>query len=177
MAIRVPLLLEIVDAVVHRLDTTATRLDNPQGLAPQGYDDVFREPVVTDPDSGSSVDSRVSSRKEHPPIRVPCQVETTLFENLQMSFAGNMPSTRMTLVFHREHLLALGLLDPTTKNCIIQTGDRVSQLEQYNLGVPTLVFEQPGLFVTEVTPASWGFGPDGHDLHLVILERRDQGAR
>jgi hypothetical protein len=175
MPFRVPLLLEVVDAVVHRLDITATRALNPVGPASSGYDDIFREPVVTDTTAGASVSGRVSSRQEQTAIRVPCQVETTLFEELRQAFTGNLSQTRMALVFHRQDLANLGLLDVVTNNILLKKGDRVSQLERRSLAIPVLVFQAPGLFVTEVYPASWGFGPDGHDLHLCILERRDEG--
>ena len=176
MPFRVPLLLEVVEAVVHRLDTTATRAVNPAGPQPQGYDDVFREPVVTDPNSGSSVDARVESRVELAAVRVPCQVETTLFDELRMGFAGNLPQNRVTLVFHRQDLQMLNLIDLGTGNIQIGVGDRVSRLERKGLGVPVLSIREPGLYITEIIPASWGFGPDGHDLHLAILESRDRGV-
>lgn len=176
MPFRVPLLLEVVDAVVHRLDITATRAFNPVGPAASGYDDIFREPVVTDGTAGASVAGRVSSRQEMTAVRVPCQIETSLYEDLRQSFSGALPQSNMTLVFHRQNLADLGLLDPTTNNILLKKGDRISQLERRSLGVPVLVFRPPGLFINEIYPGSWGFGLDGHDLHLCILEQRDEGA-
>ena len=175
MAFRVPLLLEVVDAVIHQLDHAATRAFDPVGPATSGYDDIFREPVVTDTIAGASVAGRTSSRQEKAAIRVPCQVETTQFEELQQAFTGDLPQSRMTLVFHREDLLNLGLLDTVTKNILIKKGDRISGLEKRSLGVSVLKFQGVGMFVREIFPGSWGFGPDGHDLHMCILEQRDEG--
>lgn len=179
MIIRVPLLLNFVDAVVFRLDTAATRAVNPPGPSPEGYSDIFREPVVSDGAAGASVGGRVSTRREMDPVRVPCQVETSTFGDLREGFTGNLPQSRVQLVFHRADLESLGLLDPITKNVVLKIGDRIEKLEKH--GSPgTVVAALPGkdgLFIREILPASWGFGPDGHDLEVAVLEQRDQGAQ
>lgn len=178
MPFSVPLVLEIVDAVIYRLDTIGTRGFKPPGSAAFGYDDAFREPVVYDTTGGSSVADRRSSRMELSAIRVPCQVETTQYDALRESFMGNLGQTDLALVFHRVTLKLMNLIDEDTGNVLIKTGDRVAGLEKHNLeGVIALQLPNPdGLYVTQVMPRSWGFGNDGYDLHIALLSSRDQGS-
>jgi hypothetical protein len=63
-------------AELHRLDT--------QAMAPD-YDEDFKEPVLVDTD-----DDGVGEpfRREHPPVRVPCQVEPEAFQALRMATSG-----------------------------------------------------------------------------------------
>lgn len=178
MPFSVPLVLQIVDAVIYRLDTIGTRGFDPPGADPFGYDDAFREPVVFDETGGSSIADRKSSRAELSPIRVPCQVETANYDNLREGFQGNLSQSDMALVFHRKTLKALGLIDEDTGNVLIKTGDRVGSLEKHNVeGFVVLRLPAPeGLYVTQVMPRSWGFGSDGYDLHVAIINPRDPGT-
>jgi hypothetical protein len=176
MQVRVPLLLCLVDAVIERRDPEGTRDLDPPGPAQSGMDDIFREPVVYDNASGAQVAGREVATQYHAPVRVQCQVETTLYDNLNMAASGNLPDSRMTLVAHRQQLAQLNLIDSVTGNILIRVGDRVRSLERSGQGVTVTTFPNGGLFITEVRPASWGFGPDGHDLHLLILEPRDPGT-
>jgi len=177
MIFRVPLLLNIVDAVILRLDTEGTRATAPPTSA-KGYSDVFREPIVYDEEAGASIEGRKSTRTEMAAVRVPCQVETGQFDELRQSFAGDLPRSEMALVFHRKDLLPLGLIDPTSGNVTIKKGDRIEKLEKHNVpGVIALRLpSKEGLFVNQVLPASWGFGPDGYDLHIAFLSQRDEGT-
>ena len=70
-------------AELHRLDT--------QAMAPD-YDEDFKEPVLVDTD-----DDGVGEpfRREHPPVRVPCQVEPEALEALRMATSGNTPRADM----------------------------------------------------------------------------------
>ena len=72
-------------AELHRLDT--------QAMAPD-YDEDFQEPVLVDSD-----DDGVGEpfRREHPPMRVPCQVEPEAFEALRMATSGNTPRSSFDL--------------------------------------------------------------------------------
>jgi hypothetical protein len=176
MQVRVPLLLCLTDAIVHRRDPIGTRGVDPPGPATDGFDDIFREPVAFDTGTGSEVDTRNVTLLYLPPIRVKCQVETTLFDDLRQAFSGGLRESRITLVLHRQDLLPQGLINTKTGNIKLGIGDKVTGFERHGLGVPTVTFPEPGLFIQEIRPASFGFGPDGHDLHLVVLEQRNQGS-
>lgn len=170
MDIRVPLIAQTSVAVIYRLDPTATAAVDPPGPDAAGYDPVFREPIVYD-----NAGTRTSARRELAPVRVPCQVEAARFEELRQQFSGDAPNSNVVLVLHRQDLETLGLLDPTTRKLLIAVNDRVSGLERS--GAPGQVvqpFVGEGLFVFEVRPASFGFGPDGHDLELLYLNDREK---
>lgn len=178
MPFSVPLVLEVVDAVIYRLDTVGTRGFDPPGAATYGYNDAFREPVVFDETGGSSIADRKTSRAELSAIRVPCQVETAQYDSLRQSFQGTLNQSDMALVFHRVTLKTLGLIDEDTGNVLISVGDRVAALERHNFeGSVVLRLPGPeGLYITQVMPRSWGFGNDGYDLHVAILNPRDPGT-
>lgn len=171
MIIRVPLLLQQSVLVVHRLDISGTRTLDPPGPATSGYDDLLREPVVYDVGN-----VRTSARQELPPTRVPCQVEIMRDERLRELRAGDAAISSMTFVLHRADLERLGLLD-ANRNVLLKKGDRVSQLERYGapIGTVTKTFD-PQLYVVEVRSGSWGFGPDGYDLEMLIVAERREGA-
>jgi hypothetical protein len=172
---RVPLLLTIVDAVIYRLDPVGTRAVDPPGPATEGYDDIFKEPVLYETTTHDSA-TRTSTRTELPPVRVPCQVEIFTQEQLRQMFTGNVPDTSMTLVTHRRDLELLGLVDLVTNRPSFGIGDRVSGLEKRNLpGVLARGFPAPGFFISELRPGSWGFGDVGNDLELLFLSEREQG--
>ncbi len=172
--VHVPLLLANPDAVIHRIDITATRAFDPPGAAVSGYDDAFKEPTVSDTTQGSSIADRVVSRVELDPVRVPCQVETDMSESLHQSYQGNLQRGEYLLVFSIMDLTLLDLFDVTTGKPKFGIGDRVSALEKHNLpGVNTVLFPQEGMFFREIRPASWGFG-EGFDLWLGIIATRDK---
>lgn len=54
------------------------------------------------------------ARTELPAIRVPCQVEPKVFEDLRMLASGDSPRSDISLVFHFKDLERLGLVDATT---------------------------------------------------------------
>jgi len=170
---RVPLLLEKSLAMLYRLDVQATKLVRPYVGATAGYDDDFREPLVFDDVRGGKT-TRQSARIELPPIRVPCQVETQRFERLDQKPPGDVPDSDVQLVFHRMDLLQLKLIDPYSNELAIKKNDRVSHIEAYRFpGKVSQQFEPPGLYITQIVPGSFGFGPDGFDLHIVYLGIRE----
>lgn len=128
MAVRVPLLLQRVAAVVHRLDIAATEAFDVPGPAVSGYDRDFQEPIVFTTGGGA----RESARQELPAVRIPCQTESLKFEELRQLFSGDVPSFNMILVFHRKNLEDLSLIDPTTRDPLVRVNDRVSALEKLN---------------------------------------------
>lgn len=173
---RVPLLLRVSVAVIHRLNQSASKDLRPYSGQTSGYDPDFKEPIVFDDVPNFGEESyRSSGRVELPPLRVPCQVEPINVDSLNQTAAGDMPRSSLQLVVHRMDLERLGLIDPSTREVAIHVNDRVSGIEQPGRpNVYTQKFPEPGLFVTEVEPASFGFGPEGYDLHLIQIGERER---
>lgn len=172
--VRIPLVLNTVAAVLHRLDVAATRAVDPPGADAAGYDDLWDEPRVYD-DAVTS--ARTSTRRELAAVRVPCQVETFTEQRLRETLGGDAQASNVVLVMHRRDLDRLGLIDATTRDVLIRPRDRISTLERINRPgtvVRTLGPDAAGLHVLEVRGGSWGLGPDGHDLELVFLQDRPQ---
>jgi hypothetical protein len=167
LAIRVGLQLQVSVAVIHRLDPDAIRTSTPAGQ-PSGYDETFKEPTVFNDGT-----DREEARLELPPIRVPCQVEATRFEELNELFPGNVPKSSLTLVFSRIDLERLGLLDAATGRPVFGVNDRIEKIESVT-GKTTIPFDDPGVFIWMIRPGSFGFGPDGYDLELAILNDREK---
>jgi len=160
----VPLIFP-VEAVIHRLDITATRAVDPPGPDAAGFDDVLGEPLGYAGVGGE----RTAPRQEMAPIRVKCQVETRTFEELRMIFTGNDPVGNLVLVCHRRLLRRQGLIDASTGRCLLKSGDRIEKLER---GGRTVMQPVKPLYVYAVLPASWGLGADGYDLEVVYTTER-----
>jgi hypothetical protein len=171
--VSVPLLWPI-DVVIYRLDIQATWAEDPPGAAhDKGYDPILGEPVISRGDAASR--PRTVPRKEHPPIRVPCQKETVKDEELNMATTGDDPLSTIRFVAHRADLERLGLLDPTTRNCVLKKGDRISHLERKGTGVMVKQYQKP-LYVYRVDDGSDGFGFDNYDLHIIWTWHRPDSA-
>jgi len=176
MAFSVPLLLEVSLAVIHRLDPMATKVLEPYTGATSGYDKDFREAVTFDRDQ-DDVPTRSHARVEQPAIRVPCQVEPVRFDQLKQIFSGTTPDSEWQLVFHRADLRRMGLVDRETGMPKIKVNDRVERIEaRARPGKATLSFAEPGLYIYEIRPGSFGFGTDGYDLHIAFLHSHERGA-
>lgn len=149
-----------------RLDTRATAAVDPDGPGPllHGYDPDFKEPVVVDQDD-DGIGERV--RREHPPVRVPCQVESRVFEELRMLASGNAPRSRLDLVLHFKDLERLGLVDAASGDALIRPGDRLAAIHDRAGRLVQAVRTPPGLFVTEARPI--GFGLDLTRPHRNLL--------
>jgi hypothetical protein len=167
MAIRIPLIFP-VKAVVYRLDIQSTwAVDPPGATASEGYNYITGEPNIYRNASGA----RVVPRVEMAPIDIPCQIEDARFEEIQMVFGGNSPITNLVFVFHRRDLENLGLLDASTRDCLLKTGDRIGSVKN-TLGSTVKTFQKP-LYIYEFRfPGSQGFGPDGYDLEIAYTSYR-----
>jgi hypothetical protein len=170
---RVPLVLEKSIAVIHRLNPVATDSLQPYAGATSGYDPDFKETLTYDTTrQGKTV--RENARIELPPVRIPCQVEIVKFEDLRQTFSGDTPDSDISLVLHRMDLSRLKLLEDDNSPSI-KVNDRLEKIESNRRpGQVIRPLEPPGLYVFAVRPGSWGFGPDGHDLHIVYLSDREQ---
>lgn len=164
-------------AQVFRLDTRATAELDPDGPGPlvRGYDPDFKEPVLVDRDD-DGIGERV--RREHPPVLIPCQVESKTFEELRMQGSGNSPRSRIDMVFHFKDLERLGLVDVATGDALVRVGDRLGAIYDRAGLLVQAVRTPPGLYVTEARPI--GFGLDiarpSRNLLLVTFTDRPTGA-
>ncbi len=165
-------------AQIYRLDAAQISQTDPDGPGPlhSGYDSDFREPALVDSDD-DGVGEPV--RLEHRPIRIPCQVEPEVADELRMLPAGNAPNRTLELVLHFRDLERLGLVDTDTGVPLIQAGDRLGALHDRRGELVQAFREPPGLFVTETQ--STGFGLNRarprRNLLMVTFEDRQQATR
>ena len=151
-------------AELHRLDT--------QAMAPD-YDEDFKEPVLVDTD-----DDGVGEpfRREHPPVRVPCQVEPEAFEALRMATSGNTPRSSFDLVFHFRDLEQLGLVDAVSGDALIRPSDRLGALYARDGQLVQAVRTPPGLYVTEARPIGFGLHRRRPRRNLLLVSFQDRAA-
>jgi len=164
-------------AELRRLDAAATAAD-PDGVGPHtsGYDEDFRESVLVDQD-GDGVGTPV--RMELPAVRVPCQVDTKVFDELRMHAAGNAPRSRLDLVFHFRDLERLALVDAETGGALVRAGDRLAGIYDRSGALVQAVPPKPGLYVTDTRPSGFGLGlvRPRRNLLLVTFEGRELATR
>jgi hypothetical protein len=154
-------------AELRRLNTEAMATQAP------GYDEDFKEPVLLDADGDGEGEPY---RREHPPIRVPCQVEPETIEALRMTPAGNTPQSRLDLVFHFGDLERLGLVDPQTGEALVRPRDRLGGLFDTEGSLVWAVRTPPGLYVTEARPAGFGLFRRRPRRNLLIVSFSDRAA-
>jgi hypothetical protein len=158
-------------AELYRLDTKALATEDPDGAGPlvSGYDPDFKEPVLVDTND-DGLGERI--RKEHSPVRVPCQVEPDSFEVLQEYASGNSPRSRIRLVFHFADLERMALVDSASGDALIRVGDRLGGL--YDRSDVLVQAFRSFLFVTEARPIGFGlFMPrPRRNLLLVTFDGR-----
>lgn len=159
-------------AEIHRLDTTAMASE-PHGPHPSGYDSDFKEPVLVDLDDDGIADP---FRREHPPVRIPCQVEPEAFEALRMTSAGNAPRTSFDLVFHFRDLERLGLVDADTGDALIRPSDRLGALCGIDGRLVQSIRTPPGLYVTEARPFGFGLNRRRPSRNLLLVSFQDRPA-
>jgi hypothetical protein len=59
-----------------------------------------------------------------PPVRVPCQVDTKVFDEMRMMFGGQRPTLAARLVFHFKDCERMGLVDAASGDALIAPADR-----------------------------------------------------
>jgi len=154
-------------AELHRLDTVAMATQAP------GYDDDFKEPALVDAD-GDGVGELF--RREHPPVRVPCQVEPETLDALRMTPAGDTPQSTIDLVFHFRDLERLALVDSVTGEALIRVSDRLGALLDTTGQLVWAVRTPPGLYVTEARHAGFGLFRRRPRRNLLVLSFSDRPA-
>ncbi len=165
-------------AEICRLDTSATAATDPDGPGPltSGYDDDFKESVLVDPNS-DGVGTRV--RLEHSPVRIPCQVEPEVFDQLRMYSSGNAARSNIELVFHFKDLEQMGLVNVGSGDALIRSGDRLSAIYDKHEALVQSIRMSPGLYVQEARPIGFGLNRarSRRNLLLVSFADRPQGTR
>ncbi|MDP1826649.1 MAG: hypothetical protein Q8L48_25485 [Archangium sp.] len=154
-------------AELYRLDTIA------MATQPPGYDDDFKEPALLDSDGDGVGDA---FRREHPPVRVPCQVEPETLDALRMTPSGNTPQSSIDLVFHFRDLERLALVDATTGEALIRTSDRLGGLFDTEGQLVWAVRTPPGLYVTEARHAGFGLFRRRPRRNLLMVSFTDRPA-
>ncbi len=146
-------------AELHRVDTRATAIEPPDVC-----DRLFKLRVVS---------------REHTPVRIPCQVEPKVFEQLHMMGSGNAPQSEIKLVFHFKDLERLGLVDITSGQSLIHASDRLGAIYDRTGELVMQVETPPGLYVEEAVPIGFGLGllRPRRNLLLVTFKERTQAAR
>jgi len=111
-------------------------------------------------------------------VRVPCQVDTKVFEELRMFASGNAPRSRIDLVFHFKDLERLGLVHAETGEALIRPGDRLGAIYDRAGALVQSVRTPPGLYVTEARPIGFGLhmARPRRNLLLVAFEDRQPAA-
>lgn len=163
-------------AEIARLDTYATAQDpDLAGPLTSGYDKDFREVVVV-PETGKQIGH--SARKEHPLVRVPCQVEPAFWEGLQALQTGDAPKSNLGLVFHYGDLESMSLVDPLTGDALLRVDDRLVAMYDINGALVQSVRTPPGLYITEARPIGHGLNQEKpyRNLLLCSFADREQGT-
>lgn len=143
------------------------------GPLASGFDPDFKEPILVDADGDGVAEP---FRREHPPVRVPCQVEPEAFQALRMATAGNTPKSSLDLVFHFRDLEWLGLVDPSTGDALIRPSDRLGGLYDVEGRLVQAVRTPPGLYVTEARPIGFGLCRRRPRRNLLLVSFEDRPA-
>ena len=130
----------------------------------------LKEPTVRiDPVTGARTHGRAEKL-----TRARCQVETGTFQAQGMAPMVDIPRSSLTLVFHYEDLDTAGLIGPENRP-MINVNDRLVRLLTED-GVEQQSFVRSPVYVTEATPAGFGFG-GAVNLLVVRFGDRAQGVR
>lgn len=152
-------------ARIYPLDTAAMAAS----AAPEGYDDIFREPRALPGEGGAVV-----ARTEGDPIDLPCQVEVPRFDAARAMAHGIDMSTLLALVFHYGDLERLGLVEDDTGEAKIRIGDRLEGIYHARTGKLIRRLSQP-LFAIQVEDRSFGLTSGERNLLVVTFADRSPG--
>ncbi len=133
----------------------------------------FKEPVVT------SLDNADPQRNEGLPFRLPCQVNSKSFEELNMTASGNSPKSHIELLFHFRDLEKKGLVDEKSGLALLKPGDRLQAIYDIRGHMVLTIKTTPGLFIVEARPIGFGlcrFHPK-RNLLLVSFDSRATSTR
>lgn len=108
-------------------------------------------------------------------VEIPAQVEMTGWQTRRQTQAGDVPASRLALVFHYRDLERLLLVDGAGGG-MLRKGDRLTEIRSRDGSkleeiVPA---ETGGLYANEVQPAGLGLG-GRRNLVVVFFGERAQG--
>jgi hypothetical protein len=152
------------------------RLDRSETAVSPGYDPDFKEPALVD--VGNAIGER--ARSEHPPVRLPCQIEPEDFDALQMFASGDVPQSHLRLLCLFRDLEHAALVDRATGDALIRTGDRLGAIFDSSGDLVQRIRTPPGLYVTEARPIGFGLfmpRPRRNLLLLTFSERSTAAPR
>lgn len=159
-------LIQVFRATFARLDTEATETAG-------RYDEDFREISKIDTDGDGIGDT---GRIEHAEDTIDCQLGGRAFEQLQMVALGNNPQSDMILWLFIPDLEAAGLIDPTTKRCLIGVGARLVKIENKQGELELEIPNPPGLYVTEARLSGPGLNIVSPKANLYRITLRERSA-
>lgn len=148
-------------------------------IAPLTAEIVRLSPSATSTAGAYDADFRTmvpgAARSELAPVRLRAQVEMGQWQAQRFLQAGNLPDSRLSLVFHFRELEQQGLVD-VNGAALIRVGDRLTALyDRGNSILESLVPNRTGgLYITEAQPAGLGMG-GRRNLLLCIFEDRPKG--
>jgi hypothetical protein len=148
---------------IYRLDTEGTE-------AAGGYDNRFRTVKTSYPRGPDK--PRERGRVELPEVRLKAQTEIFDGDRQQQGPAGNVPQSKLVLVFHMKQLEQLGLVDEDGQP-LIHVGDRLDAIYT-KTGKLVRRYTNPQMFATEVPQHAFGLGFDQNLLN-VVFDDRPQG--
>lgn len=161
-------------AELYRWDAGAMAADpDGSGEVTSGFDPDFKEPILLDADDDGVAEP---FRREHPPVRVPCQVEPEAFQALRMADSGNTPRTSFSLVFHFKDLELLGLVDTSSGDALIRPSDRLGGLFDVEGRLVQAVRTPPGLYVHEARSIGFGLHRRRPQRNLLLVSFKDRPA-
>lgn len=152
-------------ADVYRLDPAAMAAVNPPGPAATGFDDDFQEPRLETP--GAPI------RREMAPVRLPCQVEPDVWDQLRLFDAGNSPSTGIVLTMHFDDLARAGLVSASGEPTL-RPGDRVGGLYDVTGALVQEIRNPPGLYIDELRQDSFGLSLRRPKRQLLLVHLKDR---
>ena len=108
---------------------------------------------------------------------IPCQIGSRSWEALRAHDLGNVPQTALTMYLHFADLETLGLVDATTGEALIHTGDRLVSIRNYQTEVIIQnVRTPPGLYVVRADPSGWGINMANPTRNLLRVEWNERSA-
>ncbi len=153
--------------LIHHLLAELRQLDTNVTATSGGYDANWKTPTVSYP---GGVRTKGTAYKD--PIRLRCQVEQVQEAGQQRSQTGDVPDSRIVLVFHYVDLLAVSLVGPDGR-AMIRPNDKLVALYT-KAGALEKTFT-PELFAVEVLDGGHGLG-GRRNLALVTFADRPQGV-
>jgi hypothetical protein len=155
------------------LDTQETAKDpDGAGALASGFDEDFQETVTFK----SATQARVTSRAERI-VRIPCQIESNVMDQLQQFASGNSPSAKIFVTFSFRDLRRLGLVRASGVP-VLKSSDRLAAIYEYCRGACGTLIQKipdpPGLFVKSLTPS--GF-MGGRNLLIASLEENTSAVQ